>query len=375
MDDDGVSNHSVTAGKEITMNRLTRRLTQGAALAAMTGGLVTTCAGVAAAAPLSARSTGAPITTTRNAAHRLGDTPPAPAGTTSFSYTSTITVPGWKTRTIYSGCPAGWFVRLGQPDAWGDNDPNPSYSEWTTSSLLKQTPGVGANVNTQYGNSGLYQNITDEFTNLSVDTHHATMTFWCDAVPSWLNTATGAVKGSAHVAKLTATPAHTTSATAQPPAAPIKDSCYYCEWDASLKNGASGNYLTPSGMSPTPVTFNLAGDATGEYVGVYGSASYGIWTMGDVEREDAMGTNGDSVFWQYSPNSIPANGQFILDDHGAGASSLGAMLILSSSVSRGTAGQTGSGGMCLADSSGQVGAQPTLEPCDATNQSQYWAMN
>src|SRR5580704_16119890 len=122
------------------------------------------------------------------ASKAVGDTPPAPNGTTSFSYTSTKSVPGWSTRTVYAGCPAGWFVRLSQPDSWGDNTPQPSYFYTESSKLLGQTAGVGASVNTEYGSSGLYQNFEDEFTNFSVDTHHATATIWCDKVPSWINT-------------------------------------------------------------------------------------------------------------------------------------------------------------------------------------------
>jgi hypothetical protein len=151
--------------------------------------------------------------------------------------------------------------------------------------------------------------------------------------------------------------------------------CYYCEFAGSLKNAQSNLYLTDSGMSSSAQTLTMAGNATGENVEYAEAASFGIWTSSGILFQNAVGSNGSqgsSISWQYSPNSIPSYGQFIMNDHGAGSSNYGMMLVLASSVSKGSAGTTGSGGLCLAGS-GQ-GGQPTLQDCDATDVSQYWSM-
>ncbi|HEY1532149.1 MAG TPA: hypothetical protein VGF80_15125 [Galbitalea sp.] len=334
------------------------------AIAALTG-----CSAVSEDAVLTAPGTS--ITASKAS---VGDTPPAPTGSTSFSYTSTKTVPGWTTRTDYSGCPAGWFVRLAQPDSWGDNTPQPSYFYTESSKLLGQTVGVGASVNTEYGSSGLFQNFEDEFTNFSVDTHHATTTIWCDKVPSWINTNTHT--SSAKSADRPDAAIHaTTKPTSSKKHGVGSITCYYCEFAGSLKNAQSNLYLTDSGMSSSAQTLTMAGNATGENVEYAEAASFGIWTTSGILFQNAVGSDGSqgsSISWQYSPNSIPSYGQFIMNDHGAGSSNYGMMLVLASSVSKGTPGTTGSGGLCLAGSGS--GAQPTLQPCDATDVSQYWSM-
>jgi hypothetical protein len=302
----------------------------------------------------------------------VGDTPPAPTGTTSFSYTASKTLKGGETRTIYAGCPAGWFVRLAQPDSSGSNIAEPSYFYTESSKLLAQTFGEGATVNTQYGTSGLYQNFEDEFTDWSAFTHTATATIWCDKVPSWINTASSSAHSANRAnAAIRSTPAPTSS---NPPGVGSL-TCYYCEFAGSVKNAQSGLYLTEGGMSSSAQTLTMAGNATGETVEYAQAASFGIWTSSGILFQDAVGTSGSqgsSINWEYSPNSIPSYGQFIMNDHGAGASNYGMMLVLASSVSKGTPGTTGTGGLCLAGSGS--GSQPTLQACDATDVSQYWSM-
>lgn len=294
------------------------------------------------------------------AAGTVGLTPPAPAGTTSFSWTTSANIKGDSTGTDYSGCPDGWYVRPAQPDSWGETTPNPSYTAWTSNSNLRETPGVGAELTNQYASSGLYQQMNDEFTNFAPDEHHDVMTIWCDKIPDWFDVNGDSVAEQAHP---------TASA---PPSAPRAQGCYLCSSNTTIQNVQTQQYLGEDGnqnavMSDSPNDFQMQGDANGNSKMYNNTMSYGIWTTGTLTLEDALTSSGTSVSFTHSPNHVPDGGQFLMINKGAGGA-IGAQLILNTSVTRGTTGVVGPGGQCLADSGGTV----TLVACDATDKSQYW---
>lgn len=311
-------------------------------------------------APVASSPVASASASSASAAGAVGLTPPAPAGTTSFSWTTSATIKGDSTGSDYSGCPDGWYVRPAQPDSWGETTPNPSYTAWTSSSSLAETIGVGAELTNQYASSGLYQQMNDEFTNWSPDEHHDVMTIWCDKIPDWFD-----VNGDSAAA-----PAYPTSSA--PPSTAHLQGCYLCSSNSTIQNVQSQQYLGEDGnqnavMSDSPTNFQMQGDANGNSKMYNNTMSYGIWTTGALTLEDGLTTSGTTVSFTHSPNSVPAGGQFLMINMGAGGA-IGAQLILNTSVTRGTTGVVGPGGECLADAGGTV----TLVACDATDKSQYW---
>jgi hypothetical protein len=288
-------------------------------------------------------------------------TPPAPTNTTSFAYTAGRTVSKGKYQSIYGGCPDGWYVRPGQPSAQVPTSPNPSVAAATGSDVSSEGASFFTSIPST-GNGHLYQNVTDQFHNWSiVNDHPATLTWWCDAVPSWYADA----------------PPLTKTATGDEGVSPVDPSCFYCNMTTQYTNLSTGLALDPGGSVGSPVlvqqptdtssqNWYLQGDSGGNAF-EYDIATFGFWQPATVLSTAIADVNGFFVFASAS-DEPPAGGQISYVDWGAGQVSNAVMLIQTDTT---WSGSTPLGGSCLT-ASGGAGSQVTAEPCDATDDAQWW---
>lgn len=288
-------------------------------------------------------------------------TPPAPTGTTSFAYTASRSVSKGKFQSIYGGCPAGWYVRPGQPSAQVPTSPNPSVAAATGEYVASEGASFFTSIPST-GNGHLYQNVTDQFHNWSIASDHpASLTWWCDAVPSWYADA----------------PPLTKNATGDVGVSPVDPSCFYCNMTTQYTNLSTGLALDPGGTTGGPVlvqqptgtssqNWYLQGDSGGNAF-EYGIATFGFWQPATLLSTAIADVNGSFVFASAS-DEPPAGGQISYVDWGAGQVSNAVMLIQTDTT---WSGSTPLGGYCLTGSGG-VGSQVTAEPCDATDDAQWW---
>jgi hypothetical protein len=288
-------------------------------------------------------------------------TPPAPTNTTSFAYTASRSVSKGKFQSIYGGCPDGWYVRPGQPFAQVPTSPNPSVAAATGEYVASEGASFFTSIPST-GNGHLYQNVTDQFHNWSIASDHpASLTWWCDAVPSWYADA----------------PPLTKDATGDVGVSPIDPSCFYCNMTTQYTNLATGLALDPGGSVGSPVlvqqptgtssqNWYLQGNSGGNAF-EYDIATFGFWQPSFLLSTAIADVNGYFVFASAS-DEPPAGGQISYVDWGAGQVSNAVMLIQTDTT---WSGSTPEGGYCLTGSGG-VGSQVTAEPCDATDDAQWW---
>ncbi len=288
-------------------------------------------------------------------------TPPAPTNTASFAYTASRSVSKGKFQSIYGGCPDGWYVRPGQPSAQVPTSPNPSVAAATGEYVASEGASFFTSIPST-GNGHLYQNVTDQFHNWSIASDHpASLTWWCDAVPSWYADA----------------PPLTKDATGDVGVSPVDPGCFYCNMTTQYTNLSTGLALDPGGSIGSPVlvqqptgtssqNWYLQGDGGGNAF-EYDIATFGFWQPSMLLSTAIADVNGFFVFASAS-DEPPAGGQISYVDWGAGQVSNAVMLIQTDTT---WSGSTPLGGYCLTGSGG-VGSQVTAEPCDATNDAQWW---
>lgn len=288
-------------------------------------------------------------------------TPPAPTNTASFAYTASRSVSKGKFQSIYGGCPDGWYVRPGQPSAQVPTSPNPSVAAATGEYVSSDGASFFTSIPST-GDGHLYQNVTDQFHNWSIASDHpASLTWWCDAVPSWYADA----------------PPLTKDATGDVGVSPVDPGCFYCNMTTQYTNLSTGLALDPSGSIGSPVlvqqptgtssqNWYLQGDSGGNAF-EYDIATFGFWQPSFLLSTAIADVNGYFVFASAS-DEPPAGGQISYVDWGAGQVSSAVMLIQTDTT---WSGSTPLGGYCLTGSGG-VGSQVTAEPCDATNDAQWW---
>lgn len=287
-------------------------------------------------------------------------TPPAPTNTTSFAYTASRSVSKGKFQSIYGGCPEGWYVRPGQPSAMVPTSPNPSVAAATGSDVASEGASFFTSIPST-GNGHLYQNVTDQFHNWSiVNDHPASLTWWCDAVPSWYADAPPL-----------------TRATKDEGVSPVDPSCFYCNMTAQYTNLSTGLALDPGGSVGSPLlvqqptgtssqNWYLQGDSGGNAF-EYDIATFGFWQPATVLSTAIADVNGFFVFAS-AGDEPPAGGRISYVDWGAGQVSNAVMLIQTDTT---WSGSTPLGGYCLT-ADGGVGSQVTAAPCDATDDAQWW---
>lgn len=282
------------------------------------------------------------------------DTPPAPQYTFSFAYTSSITIPEATTRTIHSGCPAGWYVRPGQPNVWDTSSVNAFFTYKDDGPVFHESSGDGVSGDypTPKISMPLFQNLYVSFYNSSLLHHEdASITFWCDKVPDWYTNQ---------------------PSTAVRDIGPVNPGCYYCSFNDQLTNLKTGFALDPSnGAAGNPVlvqdrsgsssqNWYLQGSSGGSaFIG--GLATFGLW-KDDTLLKTAIAQNGSAYTWASASDEPPANGRFYLVDQGAGGIYAGAMLVNTTTNE------------CLA-SPDSANTPVVAVLCDATDQSQWWKVS
>jgi hypothetical protein len=301
-------------------------------------------------------------------------------GVSSFSYSAVQQVSHTSHATLKVGCPAGFYVRPGSGDIWGDNTPEPVIKTFVGNTVLMQQT-QGAQLLYQYSGTpagvALYQGVEEGYWNAGTSTHHFTITFWCDRLAN-VDVIAGARKKQAATP---AAPRSKTSASADPSPTVGGDNSAF---DAPLQNGATGEYLSggdagdTAQMSSAPTTMYVAGDQEGNPNDVYNAFAYGLWSEagGNQWVGPNLGFDGDTATW-FGPGSGIANGGLLLPVYANAAES--AMLVQSESITVPNKGNVndktvGPGGQCLTAPAGG-GGTPVLEACDATNPNQYWNFN
>ena len=289
--------------------------------------------------------------------------PPAPSGTTSFAYTANGTISKTKTQSIYSNCPDGWYVRPAQPSAWTPTDVNAALSLYTGSDVTATNQNSVSAFYTTTGDGHVFQNLGAQFYNWSlIHNHPAAMTFWCDALPSWYADPSSSSLGDAKSVGVS----------------PIDPSCFYCLLTAQFTNLSSGLALDPGGSAGSPVlvqastgsssqNWYLQGNSAGS-VFYDGIATFGFWQDATLLSTAISDPGGGSYVFASASSEPPQGGQFSFVDWGAG-SVYGAVMLIESDTT--WSGSTPEGGMCLTDPE-TAGQQVTAQPCDATNEAQWW---
>ncbi|WP_420366975.1 hypothetical protein [Curtobacterium sp. L1-20] len=275
----------------------------------------------------------------------------------SFSYSRVQQVSHTSHATLKFGCPAGFYVRPGSGDIWGDNSPEPLSKTFVGNTvLMQQTTGLES-VYPYSGtpaNAALYQGVQEGYWNAGTSTHHFTLTIWCDRLA---NPSTAALRAAKQA--ITAAPQH---------------------FNASLQSVSTGQYLDggdegdTAEMSDSPTTMFFSGDQEGDGNNIYGAAAFGVWAPGtDNFVGPNLGFDGAVPTW-YGSGSGTANGGVLLPVFGNNQSD-GEMLVQANSITVPSSGNVpdktvGTGGQCLTAPGN--GGDPLLEDCDATNPSQYW---
>lgn len=297
----------------------------------------------------------------------MEDNPPAPSNNLSFAYTASRNISPTKYQTIYSGCPAGWYVRPGQPGVWTASDATASYSDDTGPDVDNASnDGTSATYPTT-GHGNVFQNFSVEFHNWSaIHSHHASVTFWCDKLPSWY-----ANPGAAPLAAGASASAPATSAGS------LKGTCYYCSFNLQLTNLSTGQVLDPNGSPGTPVLVQApTGTAsqdwylegqTGGSDFENGIATFGLWQDSGIVTQTAIEDADGGYYFVSAPNSAPSAGRFSYVDWGAGQVYSATMLVETDTVS------STSAGLCV-EADGGAGTPVSAQPCDATNNAQWWVV-
>lgn len=286
--------------------------------------------------------------------------PPPPAGATSFAYSVPRQVPSESSATTeVTGCPEGYYVRPGTGDTEGANTPAPMIHLFVGDTVWMhqtQTPALL----TEYPGTALYQQVKAGYDNLSPDsTHHFTMTFWCDKLPS--APLTSAVDPAATGASaLTGTRGH---------------------FAVPMRSSHTGLYLTDAhaGSAPTmsasPTTLYFGGDQNGSLVEVDETYAYGVWTLDGALVGSSLAIVNGTPQWVATGDGLGNGGQLLPVQ---GAMTDGSTLLVQSASVPIPAdpppngpGVLGAGGQCLAAPDG-AGSTPALADCDATDPSQYW---
>ncbi|UFS58172.1 hypothetical protein [Subtercola endophyticus] len=291
------------------------------------------------------------------------DVPPAPAGTASFTYTSSRNISPGKWQTIYTGCPAGWYVRPGTPSVWTPADITASYHQSTGPDVDNSDDDGVSQTYPTTGDGNIFQNMSVQFHNWSLlSSHHASVTFWCDAVPSWYASPSAATGDSVRMGATQG----------------IGPGCWYCSTAGQYQNLATKMMLDPNGGDGGQVLVqNSTGDSsqnwylegsTGGSDFYDGVATYGLWQdPGDIDPvlSTAIAAGGGGYqFVSDSGGSPPSGGQFSYIDWGAGQVYNAVMFVETDTIGSG-------GGTCI-EADGGAGTPVTAEPCDATNQAQWW---
>ena len=290
--------------------------------------------------------------------------PPAPSATASFKYTVAVQVPKNSTDTIHAGCPAGWYVRPGTPDYYTRTSPTAAFTDTTNTVWVAhyETDDSVSGTIANPHNGNLFTNLSATFHNSSLhESHGASISYWCDAVPSWYTTASAARRNS--------NPTPRTSKKV----GNIPSNCYYCLFNLQLINSGTGLALDPSSASAgNPVTANTADSAGNQNWYLQGSpggsdfqaglATFGLWQdPGGIELKTAIAVpdGQDPVWASASAGDPPTGGRFYFIDRGAGQIN-GSVQLISTSTQQ-----------CLASPSA-AGSAATMEPCDTTDATQWW---
>jgi hypothetical protein len=299
------------------------------------------------------------------------DNPPAPTNNLSFTYTASRNISPTKYQTIYTGCPAGWYVRPGQPSAWTSSVITAAYNEDTGPDVDNASNDGTADAYPTPGDGHVFQNFNVEFHNWSLkSSHHASVTFWCDKLPSW------------YANPGTTPPATVQSGVKRTPAGGVGPNCYYCTFNLQFTNLSTGQALDPSGAVGAPVlvqaptgtssqNWYLEGQSGGSEF-VNGIATFGLWQQSNITPtlQTAIEHSGGGYSFVSASNNVPQYGRFTYVDWGAGQVYDATMLVETDTMSS-TSG--GSGGLCI-EADGTAGTAVSAQPCDATNNAQWWAV-